>query len=68
MTFFVFAKLLITLPEFNTVEPLRHYVRVPATHNRYCATEFEFVTHLEGTLPSVPREPSQVQGCLDLFL
>ena len=55
-------------PEFNAVEPLWHSVRLQATHNRYYATEPEFVRHLDGTLRSVARAPKQIQGFLNPFL
>jgi transposase len=55
-------------PEFNAVEPLWHYVRVQATHNRYYATEREFVVHLDGTLRSMANEASRIQGYLNPFL
>ena len=55
-------------PEYNAVEPLWHYVRVQATHNRYYATEREFVMHLHGTLRRMVREPSCFQGYLNPFL
>ena len=54
-------------PEFNAVEPLWHYVRVQATHNRYYATEQQFVTQLDGTLRSIARQPSCIQGYLRPF-
>lgn len=55
-------------PEFNAVEPLWHYVRVQATHNRYYATEPEFVQSLDGTLRSIAHDPQQIQGYLHPFL
>ena len=55
-------------PEFNAVEPLWHYVRMQATHNRYYVTESEFATSLEGTLYRIARHPSQIQGYLNPFL
>ena len=55
-------------PEFNAVEPLWHYLRVQATHNRYDATEVEFVRSLDGTLRSMAREPHQIQGYWNPFL
>ena len=55
-------------PEFNAVEPLWHYVRVQATHNRYYATEREFVTQLDDTLASIGHYPKHIQGYLNPFL
>jgi len=55
-------------PEFNAVEPLWHHVRVQATHNRYYATEGEFVRSLDGTLHSMAHDPHQIQGYLNPFL
>jgi len=55
-------------PEFNAIEPVWHYVRVQATHNRYYATETEFVTHLDGTFCRIVQEPSLIQGYLNPFL
>jgi len=55
-------------PEFNAVEPLWHHVRMQATHNRYYATELEFVTSLDGTLRRIAQQPSQIQGYLNPFL
>jgi transposase len=55
-------------PEFNAVEPLWHYVRMQATHNRYYATESEFAISLEGTLCRIARQPSQIQGYWNPFL
>jgi transposase len=55
-------------PEFNAIEPVWHYVRVQATHNRYYATETEFVTHLDDTFCRIVQEPSLIQGYLNPFL
>jgi transposase len=55
-------------PEFNAVEPIWHYVRLHATHNRYHATEQEFVDVLDQTLSGIVKDPSQVQGYLNPFL
>ena len=55
-------------PEFNAVEPVWHYVRVQATHNRYYATEPEFVTHLDGTLRAIAEEPGCIKGYLNPFI
>lgn len=55
-------------PEFNAVEPLWHHVRVHATHNRYHATEREFVWTLDGTLGSMAQNPHHIQGYLNPFL
>lgn len=55
-------------PEFNAVEPLWHYVRVQATHNRYYATEREFVTQLDHALDGMAQEPARIQGYLNPFL
>jgi transposase len=55
-------------PEFNAIEPVWHYVRVQATHNRYYATERAFVGHLDSTLSSIAQEPQQIQGYLNPFL
>jgi transposase len=55
-------------PQFNAVEPLWHYVRVQATHNRYYATEAEFVRSLDGTLHSMARDPQPIRGYLHPFL
>ena len=55
-------------PEFNAVEPLWHYVRVQATHNRYYATEREFVTQLDHALNGMAQEPTRIQGYLNPFL
>jgi transposase len=55
-------------PEFNAVEPLWHYVRVQATHNRYHATEREFVRHLDKALRQMACEPGCIQGYLNPFL
>lgn len=55
-------------PEFNAVEPVWHYVRLQATHNRYHATLPEFVSVLDGTLSSIVAAPKQVQGYLNPFL
>lgn len=55
-------------PEFNAVEPIWHYVRLRSTHNRYYASEDEFVSSLDTTLDSIAREPHQIQGYLNPFL
>ncbi len=55
-------------PEFNAIEPIWHYVRMQATHNRYHATEREFVHVLDGTFSRIVRDPTQVQGYLNPFL
>ena len=55
-------------PQFNAVEPLWHHVRLQATHNRYYATERDFVTALDGTLHGMTQQPSQFQGYLNPFL
>jgi len=55
-------------PEFNAIEPVWHYVRMQATHNRYHATEQEFVAVLDGTLSDIAKVPQQVQGYLNPFL
>ena len=55
-------------PEFNAIEPVWHYVRVQATHNRYYATEKEFVTQLDNTFCRIVQEPSLIQGYLNPFL
>ena len=55
-------------PEFNAIEPVWHYVRVQATHNRYYATETEFVTQLDNTFSRIVQEPSLIQGYLNPFL
>ena len=54
-------------PQFNAVEPLWHYVRMQATHNRYYATEEEFVGSLDGTLTSMAHDPHPIQGYLNSF-
>ena len=55
-------------PPFNAVEPLGHYVRIQATHNRSYATEGEFVQRWEGTRCSLARDPQPIQGFLNPFL
>ncbi|MBM3889444.1 MAG: IS630 family transposase [Verrucomicrobia bacterium] len=55
-------------PEFNAIEPVWHYVRMHATHNRYHATEREFIAVLDGTLSDIVADPKQVQGYLNPFL
>jgi transposase len=55
-------------PEFNATEPIWHYVRMHATHNRYHANEAEFVSVLDETLSGIGRRPDQVQGYLNPFL
>jgi len=55
-------------PEFNAIEPVWHHVRMQATHNRYHATEQEFVSVLDGALTSIVRAPAQIQGYLNPFI
>jgi transposase len=55
-------------PELNAVERIWHHVRMNATHNRYHATEREFLNVLDGTLDDIVRRPSQIQGYLIPFL
>jgi len=55
-------------PELNAIEPIWHHLRMQATHNRYHASEREFVKVLDGTLSSIVKEPRQVQGYLNPFL
>ena len=55
-------------PEFNAIEPVWHYVRMHATHNRYHASEQEFVAVLDETLSGIVQNPKQVQGYLNPFL
>lgn len=55
-------------PELNAIEPVWHYVRMHATHNRYHATEQEFVSVLDGTLSGIVEHPTQVKGYLNPFL
>ena len=50
------------------MEPLGHYVRIQATHNRSYATEGEFVQRWEGTRCSLARNPQPIQGYLNPFL
>jgi hypothetical protein len=39
-----------------------------ATHNRYHASEQEFISVLDGTLSGIVENPRQVQGYLNRFL
>ena len=39
-----------------------------ATHNRYHASEQEFVEVLDGTLSGIAKTPQQVQGYFNPFL
>ena len=55
-------------PEFNAIEPVWHHVRMQATHNRYHASEPEFVAVLDGALSSIVRRPAQIQGYLNPFI
>ena len=55
-------------PELNAAEPIWHHVRMESTHNRYHATEQEFVGVLDGTLSSIVKAPAQIQGYLNPFL
>jgi len=54
--------------EFNAIEPVWHYVRMHATHNRYHASEQEFVRVLDGTLSAIVENPRQIEGYLNPFL
>ena len=55
-------------PEFNAIEPVWHHVRMQATHNRYHASEPEFVAVLDSALTSIVRRPAQIQGYLNPFI
>lgn len=55
-------------PEFNAIEPVWHHVRMQATHNRYHATEQEFIGVLDGALSSIVRAPAQIRGYLNPFM
>jgi hypothetical protein len=39
-----------------------------ATHNRYHATEQEFIGVLDGALSSIVRAPAQIRGYLNPFM
>jgi len=55
-------------PEFHAIEPVWHHVRMQATHNRYHATEQEFIGVLDGALSSIVRAPAQIRGYLNPFM
>ena len=50
------------------LNPLWHYVRMQATHNRYHASKLEFLGVLDETLSGIVENPRQVQGYLNPFL
>ena len=55
-------------PEFNAIEPVWHHVRMQATHNRYHATEEEFIGVLDEALSRIARGPWQIRGYLNPFM
>jgi len=55
-------------PELNAVEPVWHYTRLQATHNRYYPQTEQFIATLRGTLRNIARHPSQIAGYLQPFL
>jgi transposase len=54
-------------PELNASEPLWHYTRVRATHNRSFKSEGEIMESPGKTFRSIRRHPQQIMGYLKPF-
>lgn len=54
-------------PELNVAEPLWHYTRVHATHNRSFRNTSEILDSLEGTFHTMQEQPKHILGYLRHF-